>query len=207
MHLEPDAPSPPRKRGAPKGNRNAWKHVGRSAAAKAARAAARAGIVARLPHMSLLHPSLRFAATACEQLRAEAQTAPVPQRNANDPVASARGLPRMSDRLPGEALAGPGEGGGGLSRNKTNNSIGRPTEAEKGGPPSDSLRNKPNNSFPREAPRNRGAPKGNNNALKHGAWSGKRQEFRSELRTFLHRLDTICDLALAHAKARPGSAR
>src|ERR1041385_710920 len=51
----------PRKAGAPKGNRNAWKHGRRSAAAKAARAADRADIVAFLPDPHLVFTSLAYA--------------------------------------------------------------------------------------------------------------------------------------------------
>src|SRR5690348_34220 len=62
----------PRRRGAPKGNRNAWKHGGRSAAARAAREAARDALMARVPNACVLFPSLALASNVSAQLNREA---------------------------------------------------------------------------------------------------------------------------------------
>src|SRR5437763_14108871 len=94
--LEGVAAAPPRKRGAPKGNRNAWKHGGRSAAAKLAREAARAKVVARLPDARVLLPSVKFGIAVHALLDGGSSPA-------------RRGV------------APEGEGGGDFSPNKTNN--------------------------------------------------------------------------------------
>jgi len=72
----PESPDgAPRRRGAPEGNRNAWKHGGRSAAAKAAREAARARIAASLPSPGAVLPSLAFANSAYARLRGVSEPA------------------------------------------------------------------------------------------------------------------------------------
>jgi hypothetical protein len=101
-----DAP-PPRRRGAPKRNRNAWKHGGRSAAAKAVRDAARTELVSRLPNADVLRSSLEFARAAYAQMAREAQIAQNSPNKTNNSV----------------ARTGDGEGGARFSPNKTNNSI------------------------------------------------------------------------------------
>ena len=67
--------APPKKRGAPKGNRNAWKHGHRSAAAKLAREAARAPIVARLPDGHALCGALAAGDAATRNLKRQARRA------------------------------------------------------------------------------------------------------------------------------------
>ncbi|HEX3651260.1 MAG TPA: hypothetical protein VHU18_00375 [Rhizomicrobium sp.] len=71
--LEQEGAAPPRRRGAPKGNRNAWKHGGRSAAARAERERARAARVARLPDPHILRPFIAHAEASCVELAREAK--------------------------------------------------------------------------------------------------------------------------------------
>jgi hypothetical protein len=175
--VEGAAAAPPRKRGAPKGNRNAWKHGGRSAAAKRTREAARAKVVARLPDARVLLPSVKFANAAHALLDGGSSRA-------------RRGV------------APEGEGGGDFTPNKTNNSLSR-AEAGEGDPPSPFSPNKTNNSVAQLSGPRRGAPKGNKNALKHGMKSAERRAFGADLRLFLYRLDAMC--ALAHAQASTGA--
>ncbi len=169
--------TPTRRPGAPKGNRNAWKHGGRSAAAKLARAAARAKIVARLPDARVLLPSVKFANAAHALLDGGSSSA---RRD----------------------IAPEGERRGDFSPNKTNNSVSR-AEAGEGDPPSPFSPNKTNNSVAQLSGPRRGAPKGNKNALKHGMKSAERRAFGADLRQFLYRLDAMC--ALAHAVANTGA--
>lgn len=107
----------PRKRGAPKGNRNAWKHGSRSAAAKAARESARAELVSRLPDVGILRPSLEFASAIHAQIALE--------------VRSAHNLPNKANN----SLARPDEGEGThFSPNKTNNSMAQEGTHKRGAP-------------------------------------------------------------------------
>jgi uncharacterized protein YjcR len=156
-------PASLRKRGAPKGNRNAWKHGGRSAAANVARAAARADILAHVPDGSVFGQIAARHEAEVRRLGWDAELARV-------------------------------------ESNKTNNSVACRKDGE-GGPPSNFSGNKTNNSLARDGPRKRGAPKGNRNALKHGFSSGKRREFSSGLRLFIRRMNAMCELALATARA------
>jgi len=106
----------PRKRGAPKGNRNAWKHGSRSAAAKAERESARTELVSRLPDADVLRPSLAFASAVYAQIAREVQIAQNLPNKAND------------------SLARPDGGGTHFSPNKTNNSIAREGTRKRGAP-------------------------------------------------------------------------
>jgi len=108
----------PRKRGAPKGNRNAWKHGGRSAAAKAERESARAELVSRLPDAGVLRPSLEFASAIHAQIALE--------------VRSAQNLLNKTDNS--LARSDEGEGGPHFSPNKTNNSIAQEGTRKRGAP-------------------------------------------------------------------------
>jgi uncharacterized protein YjcR len=108
----------PRKRGAPKGNRNAWKHGGRSAAAKAERESARTELVSRLPDAGVLRPSLEFASATYAQIAREVQIS--------------QNLANKTDN----SLARPDEGEGGthFSPNKANNSMAHEGPRRRGAP-------------------------------------------------------------------------
>ncbi|HEX3944864.1 MAG TPA: hypothetical protein VHW69_12325 [Rhizomicrobium sp.] len=108
----------PRKRGAPKGNRNAWKHGGRSAAGKAKRESARAELISHLPDADVLRPSLEFASAAYAQIAREVQIA--------------QNLPNKTNN----SLARPDEGEGGthFSPNKANNFVAREGTRKRGAP-------------------------------------------------------------------------
>lgn len=186
-----DDHAPPRKRGAPKGNRNAWKHGKRSAAAKAERQAARARIVAKLPDPRMLRSSLARADAAVAHFRAAC------------PSPADAGDNRIGVSPP--QIEGGGDPPPHFSRNKTNNSVAGEVRGDRGTPSPDFSRNKTNNSVAGDGRAKRGAPKGNHNALKHGSFSGQREEFRSELRLFLRRLDATC--RLANTLANSGRAR
>jgi hypothetical protein len=190
--------APPRRRGAPKGNRNAWKHGGRSAAAKLAREAARAALVARLPDARVWRPSLKFADTAHALLSGAATRVESHGVVAGEGEPPPSFLPNKTNNSVSSPKAGEGDPPPPFLPNKTNNSVAHPKAGE-GDPPPPFLPNKTNNSVARESGRRRGAPKGNKNALKHGLKSGERRAFGADLRQFLHRLDAIC--ALAHAMA------
>jgi hypothetical protein len=176
----------PRKRGSPKGNRNAWKHGERSAAASQARAAARARIIALLPDASVVADSLMSANFVHARLAGTMQNASQSPNKTNNSVASgsALGLRGSGEGLPGATLRSRGEGGGDFSPNKTNNSVSHTSR------------------LPAEAARKRGAPKGNKNALKHGVKSAERRAFKSGLRSFLRRVNSICALAHGIAERR-----
>jgi hypothetical protein len=70
---KPDGAQQPRKRGAPKGNRNAWKHGERSAAAKAERESARAVRGARLLDPHVLRPFIAHSDASWAELTGEAK--------------------------------------------------------------------------------------------------------------------------------------
>jgi hypothetical protein len=110
----------PGKRGAPKGNRNAWKHGGRSAAAKAERASARAARVARLPGPDMLRPLIAQADASYVQLMAE-------EKNM-----------RFSTNKTIKSVVLPAEGEGDpppvFSTNKTNNSVAGEAPPKRGAP-------------------------------------------------------------------------
>ena len=179
----------PRKRGAPNGNRNAWKHGARSAAAKAERAAVRGRRVASLPDARVLQPSLALADGVYAQIAANARRAQNSPNKTNNSVSHAP----------------EGEGGADSPPNKTNNSD---WDLPGGDPPpvfspnKTNNSNKANNSVADELQRKRGAPKGNKNALKHGMKSAERRAFNSGLRQFLRRIHATCGLANAIAVAR-----
>ncbi|MBV9572362.1 MAG: hypothetical protein JO056_14070 [Alphaproteobacteria bacterium] len=129
MTLESDTEetNAPRKRGAPKGNRNAWKHGARSAAAKAERAAIRGRRVASLPDARVLQPSLAHVDWAYAQIEAGARRAQNSPNKTNNSV-----WPAVE-----------GEGCTNFSPNKTNNSV---SAAREGDPPPHFSPNKTNNS-------------------------------------------------------------
>jgi uncharacterized protein YjcR len=77
----------PRKRGAPRGNRNAWKHGGRSAAAKAEREAARERVAASLPDPNLLVQIARRHEPAIKRLGWDAELARIESNKTNNSVA------------------------------------------------------------------------------------------------------------------------
>src|SRR4051812_2289406 len=80
-------PASLRKRGAPKGNRNAWKHGGRSAAANVARAAARADILAHVPDGSVFGQIAARHEAEVRRLGWDAELARVESNKTNNSVA------------------------------------------------------------------------------------------------------------------------
>ena len=109
MDSEP-APAPRKRRGAPRGNRNAWKHGRRSAAAKAEREAARAALIARLPDCSLF---VRIAENSEPELKRLGWDAALAQFRSNKTNNSTS---RMAE--------GEGDPPPDFSENKTKNSVG-----------------------------------------------------------------------------------
>ncbi len=208
--LDDEGALPPRRRGAPKGNRNAWKHGGRSAAAKLAREAARARVIDRLPDAGLF---VRIAGRSEPEIRRlgwDAALAQIQRNKPNNSVARTRG--EEGDPPPV------------FPENKTNNSVAHGSSPAQGrgttrsvvegacapaplpacGGPSPALRGESHNSVAQKGTPKRGAPKGNKNALKHGFHSAKRRDFDSGLRKFLRRVNAMCKLA--HAMASAGTA-
>ena len=108
----------PRKRGAPKGNRNAWKHGARSAAAKAERAAIRGRRVASLPDARMLQPSLDCANWVHEQIAAQAKCAQNSPNKTNNSISQAPEGEGRAHSLP----------------NKTNNSVSGEERRKRGAP-------------------------------------------------------------------------
>jgi uncharacterized protein YjcR len=110
----------PRRRGAPKGNRNAWKHGQRSAAAKAEREAARAALIARLPDGSLFARIARNREPELKRLGWGVALAQFPSNKTNNSI---------SPMAEGEGNPPPD-----FSENKTNNSVARDGLARRGAP-------------------------------------------------------------------------
>jgi hypothetical protein len=81
------APASLRRRGAPKGNRNAWKHGGRSVAAKVAREAARADILAHVPDGSVFVQIAGRHEAEIRRLGWDAELARVESNKTNNSVA------------------------------------------------------------------------------------------------------------------------
>jgi uncharacterized protein YjcR len=109
-----------RKRGAPKGNRNAWKHGGRSAMAKAEREATRAALIARLPDSSLF---VRIAENSEPELKRLGWDVALAQFRSNKTNNS------VSRTAEGEGGPPPD-----FSENKTNNSVARDGARRRGAP-------------------------------------------------------------------------
>jgi uncharacterized protein YjcR len=109
-----------RKRGAPRGNRNAWKHGGRSAMAKAEREAARAALIARLPDSSLF---VRIAENSEPELKRLGWDVALAQFRSNKTNNS------ISPRAEGEGAPPPH-----ISRNKTKNSVAQESGPKRGAP-------------------------------------------------------------------------
>ena len=194
----------PRRRGAPKGNRNAWKHGGRSAAAKAARAAACAKIVAGLPDPNGLSRALALADVALAHLNWEAQAqqnAQFPANKTNNSVGQSvkeRSGDIPSNKTHNSVARAAGEGDGGIPANKTNNFVSQPVTERSGHTPP----NKTNNSVAGEEALRRGAPQGNRNALKHGRRSAEWRAFDSSLIRISRQAKAIRQAAGAAAEAR-----
>jgi uncharacterized protein YjcR len=112
--------APPRRPGAPKGNRNAWKHGGRSAAAKAEREAARSALMARLPDGSRF---VRIAEDSEPELERFGWHAALAQFRSNKTNNS------ISRTAEGEGDPPPN-----FSENKTNNSVARDGRRRRGAP-------------------------------------------------------------------------
>jgi uncharacterized protein YjcR len=110
----------PRKAGAPKGNRNAWKHGKRSAAAQVARAAARRDVIDQLPDPNLF-------------VRLGANHQPELQR-----LGWEGALPQFRSNKTNNSIAAVEEGEGTpppiFSTNKTNNSIAPGGHRKRGAP-------------------------------------------------------------------------
>ncbi|MFL5236395.1 MAG: hypothetical protein ACJ8EL_02100 [Rhizomicrobium sp.] len=114
-----DAPAP-RKRGAPKGNRNAWKHGGRSAAAKAGRKAARERVVACLPDAGVFVQIARRHEPEIKRLGWDAELARIESNKTNNSVSQAK--------------EGEGDPPSIFSTNKTNNSVAHDGPRKRGAP-------------------------------------------------------------------------
>ena len=117
---KPDGARQPRKRGAPKGNRNAWKHGGRSAAAKVERERARAARVARLPQLLVLRPLIAHADASWAELTGEAKNVRFSTNKTINPVV----LPAGVEGDPPPVF----------STNKTNNSVAGDEPPKRGAP-------------------------------------------------------------------------
>jgi uncharacterized protein YjcR len=122
LDSDPDdsAAAQPRKRGAPRGNRNAGKHGGRCAAAKAEREAARNALIARLSDGSLF---VRIAEDSEPELKRLGWDMALAQFRSN----------KTSNSI-SRAAEGEGDPPPHFSENKTNNSVARDGSRRRGAP-------------------------------------------------------------------------
>jgi uncharacterized protein YjcR len=120
-NLDDMAPTPrSRRRGAPKGNRNAWKHGQRSAAAQVAREAARRGVIDRLPDPNLF---VRLGANHQPEIQYLGWEAALPQFRSN-----------KTNNSVARADKGEGTPPPIFSTNKTNNSVAPESPRKRGAP-------------------------------------------------------------------------
>jgi hypothetical protein len=111
------AEAPPRKRGAPKGNRNAWKHGKRSASAKAARAVVSARVIEGLPDPNLFVEMAQRNQARLKRIGWDAALAQILPNKTNKSISAERG-----------------EGGAPIPPNKTNNSVAHDGLLKRGAP-------------------------------------------------------------------------